>query len=89
MLRVAAESMGWAINPHKTRVQYASAGRRIICGLSVGPDDVRPTRHTRRRLRAAAHSAPRSAEWRGLAEWAKCRLPGPEVRAFTNRQLGI
>lgn len=67
---------GWTINPAKTRVQFASAGRRIICGLSVGETDVRATRSVRHRLRACQHARPGTPETRGLAEWAACKLPG-------------
>ena len=67
---------GWSLNERKTRVQYASAGRRIICGLSVGETDVRATRKVRRRLRACQHARPNEPETRGLAEWAACKLPG-------------
>lgn len=72
----AVSAVGWSINERKTRIQYASAGRRIICGLSVGETDVRPTRAVRHRLRACQHARPGTNETRGLAEWAACKLPG-------------
>lgn len=74
-VRTWVEHQGWTINARKTRIQYADAGRRIICGLSVGPDDVRATRHVRRRLRAGQHSSPGTPQVRGLAEWAACKMP--------------
>lgn len=74
VLAAAAAAMGWAIAAHKTRVQRARAGRRVIVGVSVA-GDVRPTRATRRRLRAACHQGVGRPQTRGLAEWAACRLP--------------
>jgi hypothetical protein len=83
-----ARKMGWAINERKTRIQYASAGRRIICGLSVGETDVRATRRVRHRLRACQHARPGTNETRGLAEWAACKLPGSGMsRAHVTRRL--
>lgn len=75
--RIAAACLryGWALAGHKTRLQKASSGRRIIVGISVGPDGIRPPRKTKRRLRAARHKSPRSPQARGLAEWCKLRRP--------------
>lgn len=49
------EKHGFKINPSKTKVQAAAAGRRIITGVAVGEKDVTITRDTRRRLRAGHH----------------------------------
>jgi hypothetical protein len=76
IVATCVRSVGWALNERKTRVQYASAGRRIICGLSVGETDLRATRDVRHRLRACQHARPGTPETRGLAEWAACKLPG-------------
>lgn len=65
---------GWIIARHKTRVQLASIGRRIICGVAVD-DRVHPPRALRRRLRAAQHENARSRHARGLAEAALLRPP--------------
>lgn len=74
----------WTIAEHKTHIQHAKAGRRIIVGIAVD-DRVQATRKTRRKLRAALHqrtktnshvdrhAATQSAA--GLAEWAACKLP--------------
>jgi len=76
LVQSCLEPFGWALNERKTRVQYASAGRRIICGLSVGETDVRATRSVRHRLRACQHARPGTNQTRGLQEWAACKLPG-------------
>lgn len=83
-------AQGWQLNYRKTRIQYASAGRRIICGLSVGETDVRATRDVRHRLRACRHARPGTPETRGLSEWAACKLPGSRVAAGNvNRVLSF
>jgi hypothetical protein len=70
---------GFRINPVKTRFMPASAGRRHITGIAVDATSIRPTRASKRRLRAARFQAdhgqadPRRAE--GLAEW--CSLTPP------------
>ena len=48
------EKHRFVINPDKTHWQCSDAGRRIITGVSVG-NDIRMTRKTRRRIRAARH----------------------------------
>jgi hypothetical protein len=90
VIRQRVELFSWAVNERKTRVQYASAGRRIICGLSVGETDVRATRAVRHRLRACQHARPGTPETRGLAEWAACKLPGSgSSRAHVTRVLSM
>lgn len=88
LLRVIPEIVAgerFAVNPKKTEVQYASRGRRIICGVSVGDDPAEPSRATRklrRRLRAAEHQerlrepdTHRSQQIAGLREWVAQRVP--------------
>lgn len=75
ILRMECEAMGWSLADHKTCIQRASAGRRIILGISVG-EDIRPSRKSRRQLRAARHQNPKSPQAKGLAEWCALRVPG-------------
>lgn len=50
-----AAAHGFKINPAKTTRQHACAGSRIVTGIAVTTTGIRPTRHSRRRLRAATH----------------------------------
>lgn len=69
------------VNESKTKVQCAKAGRRIITGVAVDDQGVRPTRRAKRKARAAAYKAARrkNPHYRhraaGLAEWCKCKPP--------------
>jgi len=71
---LVADRLGWKIAEHKTHVQRASAGRRIIVGISVGETDIRATRKSRRRLRSAVHKN-NDKQIAGLTEWCACKLP--------------
>lgn len=75
VLNMGVADMGWSLAPRKTRIQRGSAGRRVVVGVSVGPDGLGVTRKTRRRLRAGLHKAPDAARTRGLAEWCKLKTP--------------
>jgi hypothetical protein len=79
-----AESHGTPVNPEKTRLQRAKAGRRIITGVAVSDTGLHPTRAAKRRLRAARHQG-RTRHARGLAEW--CRLAPPDPLRAIERQL--
>lgn len=61
------------INPAKTRLQAARAGRRIITGVAVD-SEIHAPRKVRRKLRAARHQMNRP-QARGLREWTRLRLP--------------
>lgn len=47
---------GFNINKTKTRVRYADNGYRRILGINVGDSELRSTRSTRRKMRAAKHN---------------------------------
>lgn len=70
----AVAAVGWKIAEHKTQIQTAKAGRRIIVGISVGPEDIQATRKTKRRLRAAKHQK-NEKQIKGLSEWVACKMP--------------
>jgi hypothetical protein len=65
---------GFALNKEKTRIQHASRGMRLICGVSVGPDGIQAPRRVRRLLRAALHRG-NTAQASGLAGWCALRMP--------------
>jgi hypothetical protein len=52
-----AATVGQEVAPHKVHLRGGAGQRRVVVGLSVGDDDIRATRETRRRLRAAMHGA--------------------------------
>lgn len=103
VIRNRATELGWTIAEHKTHIQHAKAGRRIIVGIAVD-DRVQATRKTRRKLRAARHQAQgkiycngkhigggvnpnATSSAAGLAEWAACKLPR-RVRS-TRQMMGV
>jgi len=65
---------GFQMNPHKTRIRHAKFGYRRILGVNVGDTDIRATRKTMRKLRAAKHqkNGPSAG---GLTTWSRCLLP--------------
>lgn len=78
---------GYLINEKKTRVRFSKHGYRRILGVNVGDIDIRATRKTMRRIRAAKYQggiatkigkkaalkARQSAG--GLVTWSQCKLP--------------
>ena len=64
---------GFRIAEQKTQLQSAKDGRRMITGISVG-DDIRITRKTKRKIRAAQHQKNQHS-LSGLLEWAKLKTP--------------
>ena len=78
-------AQGFMINPHKTQLQFASKGRRMICGIAVDDDGIHATRASKRHLRAAEHHAKTEKDDKkrkmshqkahGLKEWTKLKVP--------------
>ncbi len=72
------ERHGFKINPAKTKLQWAGAGRRMITGVAVD-SEIHAPRYIRRRVRAAAHRMGGNpwarAQHNGLKEWTKLVLP--------------
>lgn len=70
------ESFMFTINPAKTHLQSAKAGRRIITGVAVDKTRVYPTREVKRRLRAMRHQLAN-----GLRPRGRNRLIGKVIEA--------
>lgn len=72
------ERHGFNINPAKTKLQCARAGRRMITGVAVDTE-VHAPRYIKRKLRAASHKAGKNpwsrGQQRGLKEWTLLKLP--------------
>jgi RNA-directed DNA polymerase len=68
------ERYGFKINNHKTQLQDSNNGRIIITGIAVDEMGLHPTRHTKKKMRAASHQKNHES-MRGLSEWSKCKLP--------------
>lgn len=69
-----ARRCGFKINVQKTRVMAAKAGCRRVCGISVGDQNIHPTRAVKRKLRAAIHQK-NTNQINGLKGWAALKLP--------------
>ena len=75
-----ARSESFAVNPRKTSIQMAKAGRRMICGVAVDRDGIYCPRAIRRRLRSARHkvsvgSQRHVGQMVGLQEWSRLKAP--------------
>lgn len=68
------ENSGFQINKMKTKLQASRNGRIIVNGIGVDSRGLHPTRKIKKKIRAASHQT-HLASWRGLSEWAKCKLP--------------
>lgn len=72
------ERHGFKINPAKTKLQCARAGRRMITGVAVDTE-IHAPRYIKRKLRAATHKAGKNpwsrGQQRGLKEWSMLKLP--------------
>lgn len=73
------EKEDFNIHHKKTRIQYARAGRREICGVYVDDTGVHTNRKTRRRLRAMRFNAQKGQQdlqkLKGLEEFCKLKRP--------------
>lgn len=65
---------GFTINSQKTKLQSSKNGRMIVTGVGIDKLGVHPSRKTLKKIRAAKHQY-NIASFRGLSEWAKCKLP--------------
>lgn len=79
-VRQIVSECGFRVNERKTRLQDARNGRTVITGISVDRHGLHATRRTKKRLRAAVHQENQDS-LAGLAEWAKCKLPGIQCAA--------
>lgn len=76
------ELHGYKIKESKTRILFAKAGRRKICGVMVDEDGIYPSRKSKRKLRAALHQK-KIRQAKGLEEWNKLREPNPNRTNIT------
>lgn len=60
------EKFGFNINPAKTKVQCAKAGRRVICGVAVDDKGYYVPRDVRRRIRAGMHQSKHGLKRRAI-----------------------
>lgn len=68
------ENHKFKVNPNKTRIRYAKYGYRKILGINVGDTEIRATRKTMRKIRAARHKE-NGPSLGGLTTWSKCYRP--------------
>ena len=75
----AFRNNGYIINKQKTRVRYTVHGWRRILGVNVGQTEIRATRKTMRKIRAAKHQSTKSKKSArslgGLTTWSRCPAP--------------
>lgn len=74
ILKDTVAKYGYEINQSKTRLQKFTFGNRVITGVSVGDNGIKPTRKVLKKLRAAKHQN-NIVSMNGLAEWCKLKLP--------------
>lgn len=74
---------GFTLNTKKRKLQSAKNGRRIITGIAVDERRIYPTRHTKRKIRAALHQNKKAAAI-GLLSWSQATEPRP---FYTDRDL--
>ena len=79
IVREELNKAGFELNENKTRTKYAKYGWRRILGVNVGDTEVRATRKTMRKIRAARH-ANNGNSLGGLVNWSNCNLPNQQKR---------
>ncbi len=99
LIPTVCDQYDFPVNPAKTRLQSATSGRRVICGVAVDDSGLLPTRRTKRRLRAALHQeharqAARLREWMSLKPPrsrydARDPLPSPSLPAPRHASLPV
>ena len=62
------------INKRKTRTRVSDCGFRKILGINVGESEIRGTRKTMRKIRAANHQGNFHSKG-GLIAWSNCKFP--------------
>ena len=62
------------INKRKTRTRVSDCGFRKILGINVGESEIRGTRRTMRKIRAANHQGNFHSKG-GLIAWSNCKIP--------------
>ena len=72
---------GFRLNKNKTWLQDSRFGNRIVTGISVGNDGIKPTRNVKRNLRAAIHQKNKRSII-GLKEWSKLKEPSTEPKTI-------
>ena len=65
---------GFQINRRKTRTRSATCGFRKILGINVGESEIRGTRRTMRKIRAANHQGNFHSKG-GLIAYSNCNKP--------------
>ena len=67
---VLINQAGYELNKNKIRLQSSKFGNRVITGISVGEDTLRPKRSIRKKLRAAIHQE-NLKQAKGILAWSK------------------
>jgi len=70
----------YKVNSRKYKIQ-GNTNRRVICGISVGKDELRPCKRLRNKLRGLKHKRPTHRSTKGLKRW--CRY----VNGFIKLQI--
>jgi len=78
-IQIIVGRCGFRLNPKKTWLQDAKFGNRIITGVCVTNDGIKPTRAIKRKIRAAAHQN-KINQLKGLVEWSKLKEPNTEKK---------